>query len=853
MDLYDQFYPSLVRTARHIEEGNVNVQMDFTCALGTEFSLGFPTFATFAAYFGVEHVAYLMGLTQILKVLIAGICFYFYVVAMGKKPYVAYICAVAYAYCGHMLVRQFWLSYATEVTILSFWLLAYELWERKKNKAWLPLATIVLVINLSSIYYFILYMGILGAYIVFRAVFLDQISFSNVKRIGLQILLCYSIAVIVFGVPQIGEQIAKSLSSSRFQSGVSDAAAADIFYSKIPEINTLVCRTLGIGMLGNGKLYSGIMDYLRAPTFYIGLLGLMFLLPIFLRLRTRQKICVTVVGLGAASYVFINTFRKLVNGFADDGYKISSLWIMAVLVFIIAQGLDEVLSDFRKRDLLILLAETIAIEKICAYNLRQTEWTVDEASVLAVMGMGALFATVLVVYFWGQRRESKRLILSVLVGLAFLDAGLQMEGVLQNMHVMSEEHLVSRTRYNDYTLEALEYLDERNALQDYRVNKQFFSYRYNDAWVQGYYGTSFYLGGVGAGKDVIDLYEMMKLPSAGSGYKYAYGTNPFTEINTAMGVKYILSKEPLIFNYGYRQIYHDNGIYIFENENVIPMGYGYETYITKEEYDLLDLNSRRKSILEAGIVEDASDAGDHGVEKAGREELEVSYDKYDKYKVKTVTAQGEKIYRLPRAIKENEVLVVRATMPLEETLYRGAVNCYVGEEEISYIVRMDGKEEQFFDINAEGAFAFSFAQALGGELLEMDEVSAYIIPKDIYYERYRRAVQELEKNSMEITSFSGQYISGTVTMDKDRLFCLAVPYGNWEIYIDGEKAKTFSVNVAFTGCFIEQGEHLVEARYSNPSANVRIVVEYAAVTTALAWMILYQLYHMKKRHKRKSV
>lgn len=846
MDLYDQFYPNLVNRAQHIEKGNTDIQMDFTRALGIEFSLGIPTFATCSAYFGTDNVAYLMGLTQILKVIIAGVSFYFYIILMGKKPYVASVCAVAYAFCGHMAVRQFWLSYATEVTVFAFWLLGYELWERRKNRAWLPLATVILVINLSSIYYFILYMGIMGAYIVFRTVFLEDISVPAIKKIVLQVLLCFLVAAIVFGVPQIAAQISQLLSNSRFQSGVSDIADSDVFYFKFQEINTLICQTLGINMLGNGKVFSGVMGYLGAPTFYIGLLGLMLLIPIFLRLKMRQKVCVGIVALGAASYIFINALRKLVNGFSGDSYKLSSFWIIVVLIFIVAQGLDEVLADFRKSDLSILFAEAVIMEKICAYNLRQTEWKVDDVSVLTVMGITALYIIIFVFYFFGQWGKGKRLILGMFMVLAFLDAGLQMEGVLQKMHVMNREHLESRTRYNDYTLEALEYLGERNALQDYRVNKQFFSYRYNDAWIQGYYGTSFYLGGVGAGNNVIELYEMMKLPCAGSEYKYAHGTSPFTEINTAIGVKYILSKDVLIINYGYEQIYNENGICIFENENAVPMGYGYDKYITKEEYNLLDLNSRRKSIVSAAIVDDLTDAENHGLKKVGYAELNVGYDKYVKYMVDVSMEHEEKVYHLPRAIEANEVLAIRAKSPLDEPLYRGTFNYYIGDKWIQYIVRMDKEEEQVFDINAEGVSAFSFAQASGGELLEMNDVVAYIIPKQEYYKEYASSVEELKENSMDIKSFSGKYISGTVTMDQDRIFCLAVPYGNWEIYIDGKKVNTFLVNVAFTGCLIEKGEHLIEAKYSNISTTINIITQYIATVAALIWMAICQFIYKKR-------
>lgn len=835
MDMYDQFYPNLVNLAKHIECGDTKTQIDFSYALGTEISFGIPTFSTAPAYFGVENIAYLMGLMQVFKMLIAGISFYFYVILMGKRKYIASICAIAYAFCGHMIVRQYWLSYATEVALFAFWLFTFELWERKKNRAWLPLATVIFALNLSSVYYLVLYAGIIGAYIIFRAFYFEEFAFSRVWK---QIMLCGLFAIVGFGLPQIVSQFSQAISSNRFQTGASKAVSADFIYSRLTEINTLICRTIGVNMLGSGKAFSGVMDYLRAPVFYIGLLGLMLILPIFLRLGIKQKLCILFVGMCAGGYIFINILRKVANGFADDGYKMSSFWIIVVMVFTVAQGLDLILKEFKKNDLLILLIEAIGIEAICAYNLCQTIWKVNNQGILITMGMAALYAGLFIFYYFCQHGKDKEILLIILLFFAFLEAGMQLDNTLQTMRVMKKEEFGDRIRYNDYTLEALEYLEKENELQDYRIDKQYFSYRYNDAWIQGYNGTSFYLGGTGADRNVTELYEMMKLPCAEQGYKYSYGTSPFTELGTVMGIRYIISQRTPIINYGYEQIYDTDGIYVFENQNAIPIGYSYNQYITRREYENLDLNSQRKSIVDVGVIEELSDVENYEIKKADWKELSVDYEQYKEYAVNLWCEEERNIYYLPRAIEEDEVLVVQTLLPLEESQSRGIIDYYTNEWCMCYTVRMDQGERQVFDINAEGTYAFAIAPKAGEPYLEMNDVVAYIIPKDVYYEKYRKAVAELKEGSLDVEEFSGDYISGRVKSDKNQIFCLAVPYGNWKIYIDGKEVDTFLVNVAFTGCVIEEGNHLVEARYSHFSSTVNIIAQYVAVLVATGWGIV---------------
>ena len=78
-------------------------------------------------------------------------------------------------------------------------------------------------------------------------------------------------------------------------------------------------------------------------------------------------------------------------------------------------------------------------------------------------------------------------------------------------------------------------------------------------------------------------------------------------------------------------------------------------------------------------------------------------------------------------------------------------------------------------------------------------------------------------------------ITGRISVSEDKILQLAVPYSEWwHIYIDGEKAKTFTSSIAYTGVLIEKGEHTVEMHYISPWMLPGIVLSVAA----WIWMIL---------------
>ena len=124
--MYDQFYPNLLHISNVFKQGMFREQMDLTYGLGTELCVIFPNINTITAYFGSGNVAYLLGLTQAIKVLLSGVFFYKYIRLFEKKEITAFIAACGYAFCGHMMIRQFWVIYATETLIFALWLWTYR-------------------------------------------------------------------------------------------------------------------------------------------------------------------------------------------------------------------------------------------------------------------------------------------------------------------------------------------------------------------------------------------------------------------------------------------------------------------------------------------------------------------------------------------------------------------------------------------------------------------------------------------------------------------------------------------------------------------------------------------------------
>lgn len=830
MDMYDQFYPDLLNRAEYIQKGDYDTQMDFSIALGGEISFGIPTLYTLASYFGIENVAYVMGIVQILKIMLAGVFFYYYILEMGKKPYVAAFCSIAYAFCGHMAIRQFWLSYATEVTMLAIWLWAFERWFMKNDKKWLPLVTFFLIINLSSVYYVILYVLLISTYIAFRYIYEERL-FKCKKEFSVVLFTAIGVSVCTYGITNILGQFSTSVSSDRFVKATENSLQFGTFWLNKDELLTLFSRTVGLNILGVGKKYSGLLDCLTAPTFYMGIFCLLLIIPIWLGMKGRKKVLISFVGVCVCVYIFVNPIRKLANGFSDENFKLSSFWIIVMAIFICAQGMDEILFDMKNYQLVAILIISGIIEFVGAYLICANDLGVEKENLILCMGIVFLFVVLSIFIYYTK----KKCIVILCFVVAVFDATFQMNSVIKEMNMLDENILKEKVLYNDYTNEVLDYLGGENDYQDYRVDKQFFSYRYNDSWAQGYNGTSFYLGGIGAQKNVLDLYESLKLPTAGSGYKYAYGTSPYTQIDTLLGVKYILSQRSQIINYGFSKKYSEYDINAWENDNRLSIGYCYEDYILRNDYDELDTHSKRSAMLQACVIEDGIQSDlSRDMKKVELNKLDIDLVEFDDYEVEVNEENGS--YDLSRYSLDKNTLVIVTDFLLEENVYRANLNCYTPYEVLNYKVRVDKDETQVYEINAVGIQNISFCYDDDITPLCANNPKFYIIPSDLYYDKYCKNVRKLQSSQLAIEQFSGKFISGKLSCENDSVLCLTIPYGNWNVYIDGEKVETFLTNIAFTGCKISKGSHLVEVKYSNFKVEKEKISRTAILLMCIIWI-----------------
>ena len=127
-DSAGQTYPNLIYLAREISMGNWGDRWNFVSSIGNTAQMILPTLANLEAFFGADHVVYLMGFNMAAKVFLSGLFFYLYLKKMKISDMTSSIFALFYAFSAQMMIRGSWRSYPNEVLTFAIWLYAFEAW-----------------------------------------------------------------------------------------------------------------------------------------------------------------------------------------------------------------------------------------------------------------------------------------------------------------------------------------------------------------------------------------------------------------------------------------------------------------------------------------------------------------------------------------------------------------------------------------------------------------------------------------------------------------------------------------------------------------------------------------------------
>lgn len=358
--------------------------------------------------------------------------------------------------------------------------------------------------------------------------------------------------------------------------------------------------------------------------------------------------------------------------------------------------------------------------------------------------------------------------------------------------------------------------------------------------------------------------------------------NPF--FSSYMGNRYLfvdnksIAKGRVSVPYGYKEVKREDNITLYENDDVLPLGYASANLMSTTQYKGLAYPYNMKALMDYTIVDDElPDVSIGGIEDKGVDlayeffaELpdNISYDK-DSNTVYVDTSQSNKKAYKTAGTKnsfDSDKCTVNLKNPIDDYLI---ITCKadnkISNEPTDIYMTINGiknkltePEWKYYNENETFCFVLSSNDPIKSITLQFSK-GEYVLSDWRFYTVKKNELEDLKNNIDEFiinkSKTKGDSLEGKINVSKDNsYFKLTIPYDKgFSAYVDGQKTDIQIVDKAFIGFKIPKGNHSIKIVYKAPLLKeAKIISLLGIILFVLILSVQITIRHFNLRLDKKS-
>lgn len=556
----------------------------------------FDPFNIILFLFTKETMPYGLILVTIIKIGVITYFAYRLFLILNFTKYVSALCAFIWGLNGYVVLWSVQYHFVTAIVIFTILIYSFELYFQ--NKKCIPLILSIFILGVFSVYFLYIISIFMSFYCIIRYIGIYKIS-GIIKYIFnlMGIYLCG----VCLGAIVIFPSIYVLLNNPRVNLGTDISTKLASFY----DYAIILLRHLSTTSVGIEKSYCIVSPY-SGPTLYSSLLVLI-LLPLFLFNKKMFRQNIGFIIFIIASLVFVNISVPIFNAFSGDSYRWTFVVIMLEII-LIAKFVEPIFNkESNLNNLCIINCLIFLFIYIVSlfYVLNKNNANIsDIPTINRTYKYIILFFSLYIIFFMLNkyklfREKYGKVILFALVCIEIIS--FSNVTVSYERSNLNSDYITSRNGYFDHTLDCVEYLKELDKSSFYRIDKNYQSVFLNDSVMQNYYGIKNFTSNLNP--EYRNFSEKMGYPVQ---YNFITGFDDSSEIRGLLGVKYVLSKEP-IADGNYKLLNSIDGIYIYTNLNYMQFGHIYNNYIQQKDFEKLTDIEKKNKILDSVVIKEEID------------------------------------------------------------------------------------------------------------------------------------------------------------------------------------------------------------------------------------------------------
>lgn len=789
-------------------------------------------FAYISLMFSMDKLENAYNFLVILRIYCVGLSFIAYCKYTKKENINTILGAIIYTFCGFILYAGVRHPYFTNAAIfLPLTLLGLEKLLKENKKIFFVF--IIFISALSNYYFFYMITIVNVIYALIKYIFEYNDGLKDFfNKLG-NAVLCYVVGILMASVILLPTVYA-FLNSARTES-VQVSTYISQFYE---------------------YFFMGIVSMRFKNWTAIGVSSIVILMiPILFTKLKENKEAKSFLALFLLTTIMllIPKVASMMNGFSFP----SNRWVFAysfVLAYIVTICFDSKLEYSTRQKIymfIILIVYSIIGIIITKFDIKNN---LDYYAIGSIAYLTYIFMS----YKYKNRRNIKLVnyivVLLVIGNIFVLSASLYYprgKGYVKEFLETgsAEENCSSVNGKIENFKEAVEYIKE-NDNEFYRISKKEVSYQ-NLSLVYDYNPIQLFLS-LG-NKNVYSLSCSLD-DNCYSSTQCINGADRRTKYTTLLANKYyICDKEQSRYvPYGYT-LYHEIGnTNIYINDNYLPIGIIYDSYITKEQFENLSALEKEDSLITTAMIE--------SVDKIDIENDNVKIDTPLKLKY---TVKNNRIDNNTINIskKDESIELVIDKIPVDSEIYLSINNLkYIsndGKTDFKITAKLDGiVNSEKIENRVSSAYYMdnpNFLLNLGVTRKMQDNKLKLTFNREGKYifdsfeilvvdmKEYEEKINKLKTNSIKNIQVGSNYIKGNVNAENDGILQITTSYSDgWKAYVDNKEVEILKVNEAFIGINIKEGDHEIRFEYQTPYLKLGILFSSIGLIGYICFILIYR-------------
>lgn len=290
---------------------------------------------------------------------------------------------------------------------------------------------------------------------------------------------------------------------------------------------------------------------------------------------------------------------------------------------------------------------------------------------------------------------------------------------------------------------------------------------------------------------------------------------------------------------------------VYKNNFSLPLGYTYSSVIDKKELERYDTIEQQELMLDTAVLDETPDTSSLKQEPFTPTAAEAKITDYtsDGIKIKNgtvkVTKPGASLTLTFEGHADSETYLV-FDGSLNPTANNGQRMINIDISCGSFSRNLDFRSSNHTYSTGQDIYLFNMGyrkEAIGSCTVTFNETGKFTVNSLKVYcqpmDNYASRIEKLTENKLENIEINSNTITGNISLDKDKLLVLSIPYQKgWTAYVDGKETDIKKANLMYSGLFLEPGDHDIRLEFRRPGITASLCLSAAGIVIFIIALII---------------